>query len=236
MGTLEHDRAVAEMFDRVAPRYDLLNRVLSFGADRSWRRRAVALARLGGGERAVDVGVGTGDLAHGLLRASDPRSDVIGVDLSPAMLALSVRRLASSGGRYRPVVASAASLPLPDASVDRVVAGFTVRNVGDLPAVLREFRRVLRPGGRAVILELSHPRGGAFAALYWCYLERVAPRIASALGGDLEAYRYLPRSVRAFPRAEGLSRLLSEAGFAEVRAHRLTFGIAAIHIAARPRG
>lgn len=223
--TSDHDRRIAEMFDRVSPRYDLLNRVLSFGTDRSWRRRAIALARLGPGGRAVDVGAGTGDLTFALERASAPGALVIAADLSPGMLAVARRR-----GRIRAVLANAEALPFSDASLDRVITGFTVRNVGDLPRSLAEFRRVLRPGGRAVILELSHPRGPLFPLLYRLYFERVAPLLAALLGGDREAYRYLPRSLRPFPRPEALALLLRDAGFSAVRFERLTLGIAAIHV------
>ncbi len=225
-----HDRRIAEMFDRISPRYDLLNRVLSFGTDLSWRRRAVAAARLGPGERALDVGVGTGDLSAGLLALSDPTARVVGVDVAPRMLAVSRRRLARYGTRYRAVVGSATSLPLPDVSVERIVTGFTVRNVSDLARTFADFRRVLRPGGRAVILELSHPVRPV-APFYWWYFERVAPLVAVALGGDREAYRYLPRSLRAFPPADRITALLRDAGFARVRAERLTLGIAALHVA-----
>ncbi len=216
------------MFDRIAERYDLLNRVLSFGADVSWRRRAAALARLGPDERALDVGTGTGDLARALLRVSDATSEVIGIDLSSKMLALSARRL--SRARYRPLLGNAEALPLPDASVERVITGFTLRNIGDLPRALGEMRRVLRPGGRAVLLELSHPTHPPFARVYRWYFEALAPRIAAALGGDVEAYRYLPRSLRPFPTAEGLAEMIREAAFAEVHFERLTGGIAAIHM------
>lgn len=222
----DHDRRIAEMFDRVSPRYDLLNRVLSLGTDLSWRRRAVQLARLASGGRAIDVGAGTGDLTFALERASESGSVVIAADLSKGMLDVARRR-----GPIRAIIASAASLPFADASLDRLITGFTVRNVGDLPLALREFRRVLRPGGRAVILELSHPRGRAFPSLYRLYFEQVAPHIAVLFGGDAEAYRYLPRSLRTFPGAEALAALLRDAGFRDVRFERLTLGIAAIHVA-----
>jgi demethylmenaquinone methyltransferase / 2-methoxy-6-polyprenyl-1,4-benzoquinol methylase len=228
--TAEHDRRIGEMFDRISSRYDLLNRVLSFGTDRSWRRLAVASARLGQGERGADVGVGTGDLSAGLLAASHPTSTIVGIDLAPRMLAISRRRLARYGARYRSVVGSATALPLPDASLDRIITGFTVRNVGDLGGALAEMRRVLRADGRCVILELSHPLP-AFAPLYWRYFEHVAPFVAVALGGDADAYRYLPRSVRAFPTVDRFTELLREAGFARVTARRLTLGIAALHTA-----
>ena len=227
----DHDREIAEMFDRIAPRYDRLNRVLSFGTDVGWRRRAVALARLGPGERAIDLGAGTGDLALGLLRASDPSSRVVAVDLSPGMLRIASRRL--RGPRYAAVVGNAERLPFPEASVDRVISGFTLRNIGDLRRALAEMRRVLRPGGFAVLLELSHPPQPLFARVYRWYFGVLAPRIASALGGDPDAYRYLPRSLRPFPGAEGLAATIREAGFDDVRFERLTGGIAAIHVAER---
>ena len=227
----QHDARIAEMFDRIAPRYDRLNRVLSFGTDVGWRARAVELAALDAGQVAVDVGVGTGDLSLGILAASPPTARVIGVDLSPRMLELSRRRLAHwLGSRYQPVVANAEALPLPDASVDRLVSGFTLRNIGDLPRALREAHRVLRPRGRAVLLELSHPPGPLFRLVYRWYFERVAPPLAIAFGGDPEAYRYLPRSLRPFPDAERLAAAVRDAGFERVRFERLTFGIAAIHV------
>ena len=227
----EHDAGIAAMFDRIAPRYDLLNRILSFGTDVAWRRRAVGLARLGPGERALDLGAGTGDLAAALLGTAPASARVIGLDLSPGMLAVSRRRLA--GPRYGAVIANAEALPLGDASVDRVISGFVLRNIGDLPRALREMRRVLRPGGAAVLLELSHPTQPAFARLYRWYFEVLAPRIAAALGGDPDAYRYLPRSLRPFPGAEALADLVRAAGFDDVRFERLTGGIAAIHVATR---
>lgn len=231
----DHDRAIAAMFDRIAPRYDRLNRVLSFGADRGWRRRAIQVAILGRGQRAVDVGVGTGDLALGLLRASDPSSVVVGVDFSPRMLAISRRRASGLrlGDRYLPALANAESLPLADTSVDRIVSAFTLRNIGDLGRAFREMRRVLRPGGRAVLLELSHPPSALFRLAYHAYFDRLVPRVAALLGGDPAAYRYLPRSLRPFPTAERLTDMLRDNGFAHVRFERLTVGIAAIHEARR---
>lgn len=215
------------MFDRISPRYDLLNKVLSFGTDRSWRRRTVNLSVLGDGGLAIDVGAGTGDLTFALGRASAASARVIALDLSAGMLQIARERDPGT----RAVIASAEELPFPDASLDRVVTGFTVRNVGDLPRALREFRRVLAADGRLVILELSHPPHRGFAAVYRFYFERIAPRLAILFGGDAAAYTYLPRSLRSFPSAERLADLIREAGFASVRFERLTGGIAAIHIA-----
>ena len=221
------------MFDRIAARYDVLNRVLSFGTDVGWRRRAIALARLGHDEVGLDVGAGTGDLTIGLLRASDRSSRLVALDLAPRMLSIARMRLWRMvlGDRAAPVIGSMESIPLRDASVDRVISGFTIRNVGDLPRGLRETRRVLRPGGRAVLLELSHPPNATFARVYRGYFERIGPRIATVLGGDADAYEYLPRSLRAFPGAEDLARMIRDAGFSRVRYELLAFGIAAIHVA-----
>jgi demethylmenaquinone methyltransferase/2-methoxy-6-polyprenyl-1,4-benzoquinol methylase len=227
----DHDRRIAEMFDRVAPRYDRLNRILSGGRDIGWRRRAIALARLGSNEVALDLGTGTGDLAFGLLAASSVSARVIGADISPVMLN-ALRRRADARGERRvaPLLATAERLPFVDGSFDRVLAGFAVRNFGDLALGLRETRRVLRSGGRAVILELSTPAKGVIGTLYHAYFRGVAPRIAALLGGDAEAYDYLPRSVAAFPDAAGLAEFMRDAGFARVRYERLSFGIAAIHV------
>ncbi len=217
------------MFDRIAAHYDFLNGILSFGTDVGWRRRAIARADIRRGMTVLDVGAGTGDLSF----ASAARGgQVIALDLSPGMLAvLSSRSTDLQRARIRPLVGSAESLPLPDASVDRIVTGFTVRNVGDLGRGFAEFRRVLRPGGRAVVLELSHPPSATFARLYSFYFDRIAPAIAALLGGDREAYRYLPRSLRPFPEPDRLAAMLRDAGFSHVTFERLTLGIAAIHIA-----
>jgi demethylmenaquinone methyltransferase/2-methoxy-6-polyprenyl-1,4-benzoquinol methylase len=227
----DHDRLMAEMFDRVAPRYDRLNRILSAGRDIGWRRRAIALARLDAAQVGLDVGSGTGDLAFGLAAASERSARVIAADVSPVMLQV-LRRRGDATGRSRvtPLLATALRLPFADASLDRVVAGFAVRNFGDLALGLRETRRVLRAGGRAVILELSMPPHPVIGALYRSYFHLVAPLLASVLGGDSAAYRYLPRSVAAFPDADGLARHMRDAGFARVRYERLSLGIAAIHV------
>ena len=219
------------MFDRIAPRYDLLNRVLSLGTDLSWRRRALEVARLGESARALDVGTGTGDFALALLARSPRSATVTGVDISAGMLRVAERRAARAGlgPRYERLIASVESLPFPDGVFDVAMAGFVIRNVHDIPRGLREMRRVLRPGGRAVILDLHTPRNPAIRRLYRAY-SFLSPRLAAALGSDPEAYRYLPRSIEAFYDPEALATLLRSAGFTRVRFERLTFGIAAIHV------
>jgi demethylmenaquinone methyltransferase/2-methoxy-6-polyprenyl-1,4-benzoquinol methylase len=222
------------MFDRIAPRYDLLNRLLSLGTDLSWRRRALEIARLGDGARALDVGTGTGDFALALLARSPGSATVTGVDISTGMLKVAELRSAKArlGPRYERLIASVESLPFADGVFDVAVAGFVIRNVGDIPRGLREMRRVLRPGGRAVILDLHTPRNPMVRRLHRSY-SFISPRLAAAVGSDPDAYRYLPRSIEAFYDPETLASLLRNAGFARVRFERLTFGIAAIHVGER---
>jgi len=219
------------MFDRIAPRYDLLNRLLSLGTDLSWRRRALDLARIGESGRGLDVGTGTGDFALALLARSARSATVTGIDISAGMLAIAERRAAKAGlgPRYERLIASVESLPFADGVFDVATAGFVVRNVGDIPRGLREMRRVLRPGGRVVVLDLHTPRNPAVRRLYRTY-SFICPRLAAALGSDPEAYRYLPRSIEAFYDPETLATLLLNAGFTRVRFERLTFGVAAIHV------
>jgi demethylmenaquinone methyltransferase/2-methoxy-6-polyprenyl-1,4-benzoquinol methylase len=177
------------------------------------------------------VGTGTGEFALALLARSQRTATVTGVDISPGMLHLAGQRAAKAGiaTRYQRLIASVESLPFADGIFDVAVAGFVIRNVGDIPRGLREMRRVLRPGGRAVILDLHTPRNPTVRRLYRTY-SFLSPRLAAALGSDPEAYRYLPRSIEAFYDPDALAALLRNAGFTRVRFERLTFGIAAIHV------
>ena len=212
------------MFDGIARRYDLLNRVLSLGQDVSWRRRA--LGRLVPGGSVLDVGAGTGDLALALSAAG--ARPVVALDLAGGMLERARRR--PGGERLEYVIASAEALPFADAIFDAVVAGFAVRNFGDLARGASEMRRVLRPGGRAVIVELSLPANRLVRGVHLVYLHLGAPVIARAFGSTPEAYRYLPQSIERFPEPERFARVLRDAGFARVRFERLTFGVATIHV------
>jgi len=209
------------MFDRVAPRYDLANTVLSLGQDRHWRSAAAGATGLGDGEAAVDVACGTGKLAADLARLA-PGATVIGLDFSVEML----RR---AGGSVPVAAGDALALPLADASVDVVTIAFGLRNLPDPAQGLREFRRVLRPGGRLVVCEFSHPVLPGFREVYERYLNRLLPLAARRLSPDPEAYEYLARSIAAWPSQPDLARWLQRARFSAVRWRSLTGGIVALH-------
>jgi demethylmenaquinone methyltransferase/2-methoxy-6-polyprenyl-1,4-benzoquinol methylase len=231
MAVGEHQRRIRVMFDGIARDYDRLNHLLSFGQDALWRRVAARRARLDSGEIGLDVGAGTGDLAFAVLAASAQGSRVIGLDLSNAMCQIADRKALARGyaARFGAVVGTVLNVPAPDAAFDRVISAFTMRSVGDLRRACREMRRVLRRGGRAVILELSKPTRPLFARLYGAYFHGVLPRLAVALGGDREAYAYLPASLTAHPAPRSFAEMLLEAGFARVRFQELSLGITAMH-------
>jgi len=209
------------MFDRIAPVYDAMNRVMTAGLDRRWRRITVEQV-VRKGDRVLDACCGTGDLA---LAARARGADVVGLDFSEAML----ERARSKSREIEWVRGDVLALPFDDASFDGVTVGFGVRNVDDLEAGLRELRRVLRPGGRIGILEITRPRG-ALAPFYRLWFDRVVPAIGRAVPGGA-AYTYLPASVRRFPAPEELAALLEDAGFAAVRFRLFAGGIVALHVA-----
>jgi demethylmenaquinone methyltransferase/2-methoxy-6-polyprenyl-1,4-benzoquinol methylase len=221
--------AVRSMFDRIAHRYDLLNRLLSAGVDRRWRRAAVDELGLGPEARLLDVCTGTADLLIEALLRSAARSGV-GIDLSCEMLRRGRRKLASLGlgPRGRLAAGDAERIPLASARFDGALIAFGIRNVGDPLAALAEIRRVLRPGGRLVVLEFSLP-GGVLGALYRLYFERVLPWLGGIVSGDRSAYAYLPASVGRFPNPEEFGGLMQRAGFEGIAWRPLTGGIAHLH-------
>ncbi len=222
-------RAVRAMFGEIAPRYDLLNRLLSAGVDQRWRRLAVRLALEKDPRRVLDVATGTGDVAL-LLKRARPAAGVVGGDFTPEMLELARAKAERAGLEVRFVEADALALPFADGSFDAVTVAFGFRNFADYERGLAEFRRVLAPGGRAVILEFPPPPRGLLGRVYRFYFGRVLPRIGGVISGKPEAYRYLPSSVASFPEPERLAEMMRAAGFVDVRYRLLTGGIAALHV------
>lgn len=225
---------IAGMFDAIAPRYDLLNRVLSAGIDRRWRARAIASLELTGRERLLDVCTGTADVA---LEACKPgrAARVLGVDFSGAMLSLGQRKVEGAGEAARILLArgDAMSLPAAASSVDAVTVAFGIRNVEEPAVACLEMARVLTPGGRLAILEFGVPRVPGISAVYQWYFARVLPRIGRAISGHSAAYAYLPASVGTFPPPDQFAALLARSGFAEVHAVPLTLGIVYLYTARR---
>jgi len=222
---------VRRMFDRIAPRYDLLNSLMTFGRDRAWRREAVRHLGLGPGARLLDLGTGTGDLALEA-RRRHPQVRVAAADFAREMLRRARRRPGADGVGW--LIADALHLPFADSTFDAVVSGFLVRNVVDLDRALTEQRRVLRPGGRLACLDTTPPGRGPLRPMLDFHLHRVIPLLGRALAGDVEAYNYLPGSTSRFLPAEELAARMTRAGFAGVGFVRRMFGTIAIHWGARP--
>jgi demethylmenaquinone methyltransferase/2-methoxy-6-polyprenyl-1,4-benzoquinol methylase len=221
---------VQQIFSEIAPRYDLLNHLLSLNIDKGWRRTALAYlgwqAKPDG--RFIDVCAGTLDLSVELSRQPGFRGTVISADFAEPMLRAG--RSKSVGLGVTPVVADALNLPVGDSTCDGAMVAFGVRNLADLDAGLREMQRVLKPGARCVILEFSTPPSAPVRAFYHAYFHYVLPVIGRLVSGHPTAYRYLPDSVAKFPTEEELAQRMRRAGFIDVTWRSLTFGIAAIHV------
>lgn len=222
---------IERMFSAIAPRYDLLNRLLSAGRDRFWRREAIRVTALPRGGRLLDICTGTADMALEAARQF-PDARIVGVDFSRPMIALGIVKVGRWGlaERVSLRVAPAEALPFPDGSFDAAAVAFGLRNLPDRQRGLCEMRRVLRPGGRAVILEFTTPPSAVFRGVYLWYFHRVLPWIGRIVSGHPTAYSYLPASVADFPDPEGLSAWMREAGFGAVSFRLLTAGIVAIHV------
>jgi demethylmenaquinone methyltransferase / 2-methoxy-6-polyprenyl-1,4-benzoquinol methylase len=218
---------IAGMFDAIAPRYDLLNHLLSAGIDRRWRAAAIKSLELAGGETLVDVCCGTGDVALEACRGSSAAARVVGVDFSGAMLGLGRQKveIACESNRIALVRGDAMRLPIASRSADAVTIAFGIRNVERPEAACAEVVRVLRPGGRLAILEFGVPRVPCIKPLYLWYFTHVLPRIGRAISGHGAAYSYLPASVGTFAPPSEFVGTLRAAGFGDVRADPLTFGI-----------
>lgn len=220
---------VRATFEQIAPRYDLLNHLLSFNVDRRWRRRALrALAwKRAPDGRYLDLCAGTLDVGAQLAAEREFRGFIVGADFAPAMLRGGMGKAPRTV--LSPVAADAQQLPLPDACMDGAIVAFGIRNVASLDAALREAKRVLRPGARFVILEFTTPRRALVRWGYQLYFHHVLPLIGGLVSGHRTAYRYLPRSVASFPAEPELAARMTAAGFSGVVWESLTFGVAAVH-------
>lgn len=223
---------VQRLFGRIARIYDPANRLMSLGLDRRWRARAAHYLALGSGELGLDLGTGTADLAIAVVHQSGPGTRMVGMDITPEMLELGRKKIARLGLQERIELRSgdAEHIDLPDNSVDGCCSAFTVRNLTDIRQGFREMLRVVRPGGRVVCLEISHPPGKLFSALFNFYFYRFAPLVGTLLGKKYEEYNYLPNSLTIFPGAEGLQAMMEEVGWQDVRFYRLSRGMVALHV------
>lgn len=228
-----HSKAerVRAMFARIVSRYDLMNALMTGGMDRRWRNAAASAASPRGG-LALDVGAGTGDLTFALVRAGAARA--VGVDFCEEMLAVAREKARSQvpDGSASFLAADALNLPFPDRAFDCVTSGFLLRNVANLQSALVEMTRVLRPGGRLVCLEITHPPM-LFAPVFGLYFRDVVPLVGAVVTGEAAAYRYLPASLGPLPDARRLATLLVEAGLTNVHYRHLGLGTVALHVGTR---
>ena len=227
----EKTTRVRGVFDSVAPSYDLMNDLMSGGLHRLWKRFALLQTGLRPGQRALDVASGTGDLGAGLARQVGKEGLAVLTDINREMLSRGRDRLIDKGlgAQAAFAIANAESLPFADGSFDCVTIGFGLRNVTDKAAALASMRRVLRPGGRLLVLEFSRPRPEIRAA-YDAYSFNVLPRLGGIVAGDAASYRYLAESIRMHPDQETLAAMIREAGFDDCRWHNLSAGVVALHV------
>lgn len=223
---------VQHLFGRIAGIYDPMNRLMSFGLDRRWRRFAARYLALSTGELGLDLGAGTADLSIEVIRNSGRGTHMIGMDITPEMLEVGRRKIARLGleDRIELRTGNAEHIDLPDNSVNGCCSAFTVRNLTDIRQGFREMLRVVRPGGRVVCLEISHPPGRIFGSLFYFYFYKLAPLFGTIIGKAFEEYNYLPNSLTTFPDAPALQSIMQEVGWSDVRFYRLSGGIVAVHV------
>lgn len=222
---------VKKMFDNIAPDYDRLNHLLSLDVDKLWRRYALKEVVDGTRQVVLDVACGTGDSTVAVARAAAPGSRIVGSDISTGMMSFVLEKARKAGVEDRVTVeqGDCEDLPYADEEFDRVTCAFGVRNFEHKEKGLEEMHRVLKPGGKVVILELSVPGNPFIAVLYGLYLKHLLPFIGGMISGEKAAYKYLPASVYAFPKPEAFSRMLEEAGFREVRHKYLSLGLCSMY-------
>lgn len=230
----EKGRQVEHMFDRIAHSYDLLNHCLSLGIDKRWRRAAINSLRPYAPKKMLDVATGTGDFALLAARTLGPES-LLGVDISEGMLEVGRKKILQAG--LADVVSfrreDCMALSLPDGEYDALTVAYGIRNFQDLDRGLSEMYRVLRPGGRLVIIELTAPRRFPMRQLFWLYSHVLMPLVGRLVSRDSKAYSYLPATMEAFPQGEVMREILQKAGFRDVEFRRFTFGLSTLYTACR---
>jgi demethylmenaquinone methyltransferase/2-methoxy-6-polyprenyl-1,4-benzoquinol methylase len=222
-------RYVRALFATIADRYDLITRLLSYGQDRRWKRRLVSMAAPAGGPvdlTALDLATGTGDIAFALARRG---ARVVGLDLTPRMIVLARGKRSRNEPNPSFLVGDMLALPFPEGAFDLVTTGYGLRNVPDLAAAIDEIRRVLKPGGRVLSLDFNRPQNALVRAAYLLYLSIVGGALGWTLHRDPDTYRYIPASIRNYPGAEAVARLMEARGFTRATCHRVLGGLMAIH-------
>jgi len=236
-GAMQSGREVRRMFDRIVPRYDLMNRVMTGGRDEVWRkmvatRAAARAAAVTPSAAVLDVATGTGDLAFAIRRAG--AATVVGLDFSREMIAAAYKKASREDDSISFLVGDALHLPFPDEAFDACTVSFGLRNMADYDAALAEMTRILRPGGTFICLEMTPIRRPIVGPLFRVYFDRLVPLVGGLLSGNLSAYRYLPRSVEAFPPAHDLAERMRAIGLDDVEYSLLGLGAVAIHSGTRP--
>ncbi len=224
------DQPVFQIFDEIAPTYDRTNRILSGGIDIYWRRKMASFLPKTEKIKLLDLATGTGDQLLSLLKNSPRIHQAVGIDLSEQMLKIGRTKLKAYAHQATLKMASATAIPYLENTFDSATMSFGIRNVDNVSQCLREIHRVLRPQGRALILEFSLPTNALVQKSYLLYLNKILPHIGKLISAHAEAYTYLARTIQAFPQAEAFCKLMQEAGFRSVKAHPLTFGIVTIYL------
>lgn len=236
VATDEKQKKVAEVFHSVAAKYDLMNDLMSFGVHRLWKKYTIEMSGVRPGHRVLDIAGGTGDLSYDFARKVGPNGQVILADINDSMLKVGRDRLADRGiaGNLETVQANAEALPFPDNHFDIITIAFGLRNVTHKELALADMRRVLKPGGRLLVLEFSKPRSELLSKAYDIYSFKALPLMGRAVTGDPDSYRYLAESIRMHPDQDTLQAMMEDAGLVQVRYHNLTGGVVALHRGVKP--